>query len=40
MSKYEQVVKLYLKGYTDEEIVEITGLPLANVCEAIGENFD
>lgn len=38
MDKYAQVVELYLKGYTDEEIVNITGLCLASVCEIIDEN--
>ena len=35
MDRYAQVIQLYRQGYTDEEIVEITGLCLADVCEII-----
>lgn len=38
MEEYAQVIQLYRQGYTDEEIVEITGLCLASVCEIIDEN--
>lgn len=38
MDKYAQVIQLYRQGYTDEEIVETTGLCLASICEIIDEN--
>lgn len=35
INKEAMVIELYRKGYTDEEIVEMTGLCLASVCELI-----
>ena len=35
LQKEAKAIELYRQGYTDEGIVEITGLCLADVCEII-----